>query len=58
MMTAGQALVTIGICALGTMLTRFLPFILFPENKKRRNLSGISERFSPVRSSDFLLSIV
>ena len=34
MMTAGQALMTIGICALGTMLTRFLPFILFPENKK------------------------
>lgn len=33
-MTAGQALITIGVCVLGTMLTRFLPFILFPENKK------------------------
>ena len=33
-MTVLQALITIGLCVLGTMLTRFLPFILFPENKE------------------------
>ena len=33
-MTAFQALITIGLCVVGTMLTRFLPFILFPENKE------------------------
>lgn len=33
-MTALQALITIGLCVLGTMLTRFLPFILFPENRE------------------------
>ena len=32
-MTALQALMTIGLCALGTMLTRFLPFLIFPEGK-------------------------
>lgn len=29
-----QALATIGLCVFGTMLTRFLPFILFPENRE------------------------
>lgn len=29
-----QALATIGVCVLGTVLTRFLPFIVFPENKE------------------------
>ncbi|MDD3221262.1 MAG: branched-chain amino acid transporter AzlD [Clostridia bacterium] len=33
-MTDLQACITIGVCVLGTMLTRFLPFILFPENKE------------------------
>lgn len=33
-MTSFQALVTIGVCVLGTLLTRFIPFILFPENKE------------------------
>jgi branched-subunit amino acid transport protein AzlD len=32
--TALQALMTIGFCVFGTMLTRFLPFILFPENRE------------------------
>ena len=32
-MTLTQQLVTIAIIALGTMLTRFLPFLLFPANK-------------------------
>ena len=32
-MTTSQHLITIALCALGTMLTRFLPFILFPAGK-------------------------
>lgn len=33
-MTMPQALITIGICALATLITRFLPFWLFPEGKE------------------------
>ena len=33
-MTLTQQIITIGLCALGTMLTRFLPFLIFNENKK------------------------
>ena len=32
-MTVTQQLITIAIVALGTMLTRFLPFLVFPEGK-------------------------
>lgn len=32
-MTLAQQVVTIAICALGTMATRFLPFILFGSNR-------------------------
>ena len=32
-MTLMQQVLTIAICALGTMLTRFLPFLLFPADK-------------------------
>ena len=33
-MTFTQNIITIGIVAFGTMLTRFLPFILFPAGKE------------------------
>jgi len=33
-MTQTQQLITIAIVALATMATRFLPFILFPQNKE------------------------
>ncbi len=33
-MTLQQSLLTIGIIMLGTMLTRFLPFLLFPAGRK------------------------
>jgi len=33
-LTTTQTLLLIAALALGTMLTRFLPFLLFPENKK------------------------
>lgn len=32
-MTFSQEIVTIGICVFGTMITRFLPFILFSSKK-------------------------
>ena len=32
-MTVTQEIITIAICALGTMLTRFLPFLLFRSGK-------------------------
>lgn len=32
-MTVTQQIITIGLCTLGTMLTRFLPFIVFSENR-------------------------
>ena len=33
-MTTAQSLITIGIIALGTVFTRFLPFWLFPEGRE------------------------
>ena len=32
-MNTAQHIITIAVCALATMLTRFLPFILFPAGK-------------------------
>lgn len=32
-MTVQQSLITIAVIALGTMLTRFLPFLLFPDGR-------------------------
>ncbi len=33
-MTLSQQMITIGCIVLATMLTRFLPFLLYPEHKK------------------------
>lgn len=33
-MTTSQEILTIAVVVLGTMLTRFLPFLIFPEGKK------------------------
>ena len=33
-MTLTEQIITIAICALGTMATRFLPFIVFPHGKE------------------------
>lgn len=33
-MTIPQQVITIGLCVLGTMTTRFLPFIVFSEKRK------------------------
>lgn len=33
-MTLPQQIITIGLCAIGTMAIRFLPFLIFSENRK------------------------
>ncbi|MBT1176144.1 branched-chain amino acid transporter permease [Bifidobacterium callimiconis] len=33
-MTIWQSVITIAVVAIGTMITRFLPFIVFPESKQ------------------------
>ena len=33
MMTIPQQVITIGLCVLGTMMTRFLPFFIFRSNR-------------------------
>lgn len=35
-MTLTQEIITIAAAVLGTMATRFLPFLLFPAHKKHR----------------------
>lgn len=57
-MTTTQAIITIAAVVLGTMATRFIPFIIFPEGKIHRNLSNISEPYFRMRQSDFLSSTV
>ena len=33
-MTIPQQIITVGLCVLSTMLTRFLPFFIFRENQE------------------------
>ena len=37
-MTLSQQIITIGICAVGTMATRFLPFLLFQDSLDRKSV--------------------
>lgn len=58
-MTTTQAVITIAAVVLGTMATRFIPFMIFPEGKKsRRNLYNILEQYFHMPQSDFSLSTV
>ena len=41
-MTLIQGIITVAVVVLGTMTTRFLPFLVFPEGKKRRTISVTS----------------
>ena len=40
-MTSSQQIITIAMVVLGTALTRFLPFLLFPAGKPTPNISDI-----------------
>ena len=48
-----QQFITIGVAVLGTVLTRFLPYILFPEGKKSPGSSTTSARCWHLPSSAF-----
>lgn len=64
-MTLFQQMITIGLCIAGTMLTRFLPFFVFNENRKTPDFVKYIGKFLPsavfglliiycVRNVDFL----
>ena len=57
-MTTTQAIITIAAVVLGTMATRFIPFIIFPEGKNPPEFINISEPYFRMRQSDFLSSTV
>lgn len=42
-MTLTQKIITIAICALGTMLTRFLPFLIFSKGKTPRYIQYLGK---------------
>lgn len=47
-MSFTEQIITIAAVVAGTMLTRFLPFILFPANKKRRLGCGPIKQYNNV----------
>ena len=46
-MTLAQQIITIGMCILGTMTTRYLPFLIFKENKKTPEYIQYLGKFLP-----------
>lgn len=46
-MTIAQQMITIGLCILGTMTTRFLPFAVFHENRKTPAFIDYIGKFLP-----------
>ena len=46
-MTVAQQIITIAVIALGTMLTRFLPFLLFPAGRPTPKYSQYLGKFLP-----------
>ena len=55
-MTLTQQIITIGLCILGTMTTRFLPFIIFSENRKTPEFIQYIGKYLPycLRNADVL----
>ncbi len=52
-MTTEQSVITIFAVAAGTVLTRFLPFLIFPRGRLRRNILLVWEERCPMRSLGF-----
>ncbi len=46
-LTIPQQIITIGICVLGTMSTRFLPFLVFSSNNPTPKYSPVSGKALP-----------
>ena len=57
-MSIPQQLGTIGVIVLGTMLTRFLPFFIFPDNRPTPPFDGIWAVSYPQQFSACRWSIV
>ena len=49
-MTLAQQIITVGMCVLATLLTRFLPFAVFNARKPLPSIFTILESYCPVRS--------
>lgn len=54
-MTVWQSVITIAVVALGTMITRFLPFIVFPESKQPPRFIGYLGRVLPFAMTGLLV---
>lgn len=54
-MTGGQTAITVAIMAAATMLTRFLPFIMFPEGKKAPSIVSYLGRSLPFAAIGMLV---
>jgi len=46
-MSLAQTIITVAIIAAGTMITRFLPFLIFPENRETPRYVAYLGRFLP-----------
>lgn len=54
-MTVTEHIVTIGVIALGTMLTRFLPFLVFPADKPTPKFITYLGKYLPPAIFGFLV---
>ncbi|PLS32051.1 branched-chain amino acid permease [Bifidobacterium margollesii] len=54
-MTVWQSVITIAVVAIGTMLTRFLPFLLFPESKRPPRIIDYLGRVLPLAMTGLLV---
>ena len=53
-MTVTQQIITVAVVVFATMLTRYIPFVVFPAGKPSRNTFHISERCFLPQFSDCL----
>lgn len=56
-MTLAQQIITIELCVLGTMTTRFLPFLVFRENRETPKFIQYVGKFLPSAVFGMLVSI-
>ena len=57
-LTTGQALAIVGAVTLGTIITRFLPFLLFPDSKPVPKVVDYLGRTLPAAMMGLLLSLI
>lgn len=54
-MSAGQSFITIAVISLATVITRFLPFIVFPDSKKPPEFISYLAKVLPTAVIGFLV---